>query len=58
MLRRVAALAFCLICCEGRVKACIWKRFASGIVHHGGRRVACLGLVARSGAGVGGGSCT
>ena len=54
MLRRVAALTFCLNCCEGRVKACICKRYASEIVHHGGRRVACLGHVARAGVGVGG----
>ena len=54
MLRRVAALPFCLNCCEGRVKACICKRSASGTVHHEGRRVACLGPVARAGMGVGG----
>ncbi len=54
MLRKVAALTFCLYFCEGRVKACICKRYASGTVHHGGRRVACLGLVARAGVGVGG----
>ncbi len=54
MLRRVAALTFCLNCCEGRVKAYICKRSAFGIVHHGGRRVACLGPVARAGVGVGG----
>jgi hypothetical protein len=54
MLRRVAALTCCLNYCEGRGRACIWKRSASGIVHHGGRRVACLGPVARVGVGVGG----
>ena len=53
-LRRVAARTFCRSCCDGRVKACIWRWFASGIVHHGGRRVACLGHVARAGVGVGG----
>ena len=36
------------------MKACICKRYASGIVHHGGRRVACLGPVAWAGVGVGG----
>ena len=54
MLWRVAALNFCLNCCEGRVKACICKWSASEIAHHGGRRVACLGPVARAGVGVGG----
>ena len=54
MLRSVAALTFCLSCCDGRVNACIWRRFASGIVHHGGRRVACRGPVERAGVGVGG----
>ena len=43
---------FCLSCCERRVKACICKRYASGNVHHGGRRVACLGSVATVGVGV------
>ncbi len=54
MIRRVAALTFCLSCCEGRVRACIWRRSASGTVHNGARRVACLGLVARAAVGVGG----
>ena len=36
------------------MKACIWRRCASGIVHHGGRRVVCLNPVARAGVGVGG----
>jgi len=49
MLLRVAALTFCLSWCEGRVKACMWRRYASGIVHHGGRRVACLGHVVSAG---------
>ncbi len=53
-LRRVAALTLCLSCYEGRVKARICKRLASGIVHHGGWRIACLGPVARAGVGVGG----
>jgi hypothetical protein len=52
MLHRVAALTFCLNWWEGRVKACIWRRSASGIVHHGGRRVACLDLNASAGVGV------
>ncbi len=54
MLLRVAALIFCLSLFEGRVKACIWRRSASGIVYHGGRRVACLGPMAKAGVGVGG----
>ena len=54
MLRRVAVLTFFLNCCEMRVKACIWKRYASGIVHHGGLMVVCLGPVVRAGVGVGG----
>jgi hypothetical protein len=55
MLRRVVALTFSLSCCEGRVTACIWRRSASEIVHHGGRMVACFGPVSRAGVGVGGG---
>ena len=55
---RVAALTFCLNCCEGRVKACIWKRSSSGIDHNGGRRVACLGHMARADLGLGGRPCT
>ena len=51
-LRSVVALTFCLSWCEGRVKACIWRRSTYGIVHHRGRRVACLGLVARADVGV------
>ncbi len=54
MLRRVAALTFCLNCCEGPVKVCIWRQSVSGIVHHVGRRVAYLDRVASVGAGVGG----
>ncbi len=34
------------------MKACFCKRSASGIAHHGERKVACLGLVARAGVGV------
>ncbi len=52
MLLRVDVLICCLNCYEGRVKACIWRWFASGIVHHGGRSVVCLGLVDRAGVGV------
>jgi hypothetical protein len=52
MLRSVASLTFWRSCIEGRVNACIWRRPASGIVHHGERRVACLGPVARIGGGV------
>ena len=52
MLRSVAALTLCRSWCEGRVKACIWSRSSSGMVHHGGRRVACLGPVERAGGGV------
>ncbi len=52
MLRRAAALTFCLSWCEGRVKACIWRRSAFRIVHNGGRRVACLDLVASAGVGI------
>ncbi len=54
MLRSVAALTCLRNCIEGRVNACIWRRSASGIVHHGGRSVACLGPVARVGGGVAG----
>ncbi len=36
MLQRIVALTLCLNFCEGRVKACIWSRSASRIVHHGG----------------------
>ncbi len=54
MLRRVSALTFGLICREVRVKACIWMRSTYGIVHHGGRRVASLGLVTRAAMGVDG----
>ena len=50
--RSVAALTFCRNWCEGRVKACIWSLSFSGMVHHGGRRVACLGPVESSGGGV------
>ena len=53
-LRKVAALTFCLICCYGRVKACIWRWSASGIVHQSGRSVASLGPVASAGVSVGG----
>ncbi len=52
MLRSVAALTCRRSCIEGRVNACIWRRSASGIVRQGGRRVACLGPVARVGGGV------
>ncbi len=52
MLLRVAFLTFCLNWCEGRVNACIWRRSASGIVHQGGRRVACLEPVASVGDGL------
>ncbi len=54
MLRRVAALTFCLRWGEGHVKACIWRRSAYEIVHHGGQSAACLDLAARAGVGVGG----
>ena len=53
-LRRVAALTFFLSWAEGRVNACICRRSASGMVHHGGRRVELLGLVASAGVGVSG----
>ncbi len=53
-LRRVAALTFCLSWAEGRVNACICRRSASGMVHHGGRRVEFLGPVASAGVGVAG----
>ncbi len=52
MHRSVAALTFCRSWCDGRVKACIWSRSASGMFHHGGRRVACLGPVESAGVGV------
>jgi hypothetical protein len=52
MLRNAAALTFRRSCIEGRVNACIWRRSASGIVHHGGRSIASLGTVARVGGGV------
>ncbi len=51
-LLRVAALTFCLNWFEGRVDVCIRRRFASGMIHHGGRRVELLGPVASAGAGV------
>ena len=51
-LLRVAALTVCLNWFEGRVNACICMRSASGTVHHGGRRVEFLGLVASAGVGV------
>jgi hypothetical protein len=54
MLLRVAALTLFHSFCEGRVNACIWRRSAFGIVHHGERRVACLGPVASDDVGVGG----
>ena len=53
-LRRVAALTFCLSWAEGRVNACICRRSASGMVHHGGRRVEFLGPIASAGVGVAG----
>ena len=34
------------------MKTCIWRRSSSGIVYHGGKRVACRGLVAWAGGGV------
>ena len=52
ILRSVAALTFCRNWCEGRVKAYIWSLSFSGMVHHGGRRVACLDPVESSGGGV------
>ncbi len=52
MLLRVADLTLCLNWCEGRVNACMWRRSASGIVHHGGRRVACLDPIASVDVGV------
>ena len=52
MHRSVAALTFCRCWCDGRVKACIWSRSFSGIVHHGWRRVACLGPVESAGGGI------
>jgi hypothetical protein len=54
MLRRVAAHNFGLSWCDGCVKACIWRRSASGIVHHGWRRVVYIGSVARDGGSIGG----
>ncbi len=54
MLRSVAALTCRRRCIEGRVNACIWRRSASGIVHHGGRSVAYLDSVATVGGGVAG----
>jgi hypothetical protein len=51
-LLRVAALTLCLYWLEGRVSACICRRSASGMVHHGGRRVEFLGLAASAGVGV------
>ena len=53
-LRKVVVLTFRLKFCEERVKAYIWRRFASGIVHQGERSVACLRPVASTGVGVGG----
>ncbi len=52
MQRNVAALTFCRSWCDGRVKACILSRSSSGMVHHGGRRVACLGPVESASGGV------
>ncbi len=54
ILRSVAALTCRRSCIEGRVNACIWRRSASGIIYQGGRRVACLGPVARVGGGIAG----
>ncbi len=51
-LLRVAALTFYLNWFEGRVNACICRRSASGMVHHGGRRVEFLDPVASAGVGV------
>ncbi len=50
-LLRVAVLTFCLDWFEGRVNACICRRSALGMVHHGGQRVEFLGPVASAGMG-------
>ena len=45
---------FCRSWGDGRVNACICSRSASGMVHHGRRRVAHFVPVARAGGGSGG----